>query len=460
MKGELPVIVAIVGWCLAAFLAWLVPSRRSVVTIAAGVLATFESGLALALHPPGESGFGLWVFFLVSFVFLIVAVHSPHYIAKRFPHPSTQRTYYLLINLFGAAMALTTAATSLIILWVGVEATTLTSVFLVALGSGPSEIEAAWKYFVVTTVGALFALVGTVLALGLSTAPSGSLGFLAALLIVLGYGAKVGLTPAHTWLPDAHATAPATVSALLSGVELNCALYAMVRALHSLPTPFWVTGDRILTILGLVSLATGTLFLLVQNHIKRFLAYSTVAHMAVAALGIGTGTVLGLFGALYALLGHALMKSALFLTAGEITLTTGSEDFSRLAASPKPSPRLAWLFLLASLSLAGVPPFPSFWGDLWIAMAVFRQDGSALGLIFLLLLALAFAGVLLKTAPLVRRRLGTQTAGRPPHATVSLHPGLAHPWRGSLQWVELSLALWLGLYLPRALESLMKLAVR
>src|SRR3989338_370833 len=244
------------------------------------------------------------------------------------------RQYFALLGLFLAVMFFAISTTSPIMMWIGIEATTLATAFLISFYNNPSAIEAAWKYLIINSIGLLLAFFGTLLFftslgnagfLGLvnwGTLLSGSSGLnpmiakIAFIFAFIGYGTKVGLAPMHTWLPDAHSKAPSPISALLSGALLNVALLAILR--FKIVTDSVVGPDfsqNLLIFFGILSMVVAAFIIFVQKSFKRLLAYSSIEHMGIAAVGFGFGGI-GTFAALLHLLYHSLAKSLLFLTAG------------------------------------------------------------------------------------------------------------------------------------------------
>ncbi|MEI6102189.1 MAG: proton-conducting transporter membrane subunit, partial [Eubacteriales bacterium] len=307
--------------------------------------------------------------------------------------------YYVLLQFFVLTMIFTLVVENMGMLWVAVEATTLISALLVAYYSNRSSIEAAWKYVMVCSVGIAMALLGTML-LYYAQVQAGSLDVqplswvemrldgarfdpglvrLAVVFIIIGYGTKAGLAPMHTWLPDAHSQAPTPVSGLLSGALLSCAMYAIARnmaIINMLPE----VGDfaaKLLTGFGLFSIAIAVPFLLVQHDIKRLLAYSSVEHMGIVALGIGCGTPLGLYGALLHLLNHAVGKSGLFYLSGILIQQYRTKQILRIRGILIATPVLGGLFFALVMAVSGMPPFGLFLSKFVIFQAMFAK-GSVL----------------------------------------------------------------------------------
>jgi hydrogenase-4 component F len=304
--------------------------------------------------------------------------------------PASARRYRMLVQLFLAAMCLAVLADNLGLLWVAVEATTIVTAFLVGHRRTRPSVEAAWKYVVLCSVGIAIAFLGTVCmyAAAVATGAHGTLALdwtflsthtadldpaltrLAAGLLLLGFGTKAGLAPMHAWLPDAHSQAPAPVSALMSGVLLSVAFYALWRYKAITDAVLGPGYTRtMLLIAALLSLAVAAALLIAQRDYKRMLAYSSIEHMGFVALGTAIGSPLALAAALLHVLGHGLAKAALFCGAGQILHATGSAGIDAVRGLTARRPALAASFALGLLAILGLPPFSLFASELGIARA-------------------------------------------------------------------------------------------
>lgn len=323
--------------------------------------------------------------------------------------------FFSLLHLFVASMYLAVLADNLGLMWVAIEATTIVSALLVGFYGHKASLEAAWKYIIICTVGIAFAMLGIILtfyaARGVLGAGEISLSWrflypvadrldpsimkLAFIFVLVGYGTKAGLFPMHTWLPDAHSQAPSPVSALLSGVLLNCAIYAIVR--FHLLTSLAVGADfsgNLLIIFGLLSMVGSLPFILVQKDIKRLLAYSSVEHMGIIVLGVGIGGTLGYTGALLHLVNHALGKSVLFLSAGTIAQRYNSKLIPKMKGIGQLLPVTSTIFMASLLAIGGAPPFGLFISEMNVASGSFQTVGYGTGFIFLMVIAVVFAGLI------------------------------------------------------------------
>ncbi|HWM59237.1 MAG TPA: proton-conducting transporter membrane subunit [Pseudonocardia sp.] len=325
--------------------------------------------------------------------------------------PRTARWHGAGVQLFLAASALAVLAANLGVLWVGLEVATLVAAFLVGQRGTPAAAAAAWRFAVICTAGLALALLGAVIldhaagsapgTVGLDlaslTANAGGLDAgatrLAVVLLVVGFAALAGLAPLHAWLPDAHGQAPAPVAALLSGVLLSVAAYAILRvkAVADVALGFGF-GRVLLAALAVLSLLVAATLLLGQRDYQRMLAYSSAAHLGLVALGAAVGGPLALAAALLHLLGHGLAKAVLFLGAGRIRQVTGTSRTDGVRGLAARHPMLAGAVGFGMLALIGLPPFSMFASGLGIARAGFAAGlGWLLAVAFVLLLVVAIA---------------------------------------------------------------------
>ena len=289
-----------------------------------------------------------------------------------------------------AAMTMVLVCGNLGLMWVGMEATTLITAFLICIHVRPLALEAMWKYLLVCSVGVAFAFVGTLL-IGASAQKLNLNAYelllwsrlmasaakldptfmkLAFVFLLVGYGTKAGLAPMHNWLPDAHSQAPAPVSALFSGFMLNAGLYCIMRCLPLVDGAMGGSGwgGRLLAALGLVSIVVAAAFIPFQRDAKRLLAYSSVEHMGIIALGAGLGGV-GVFAALWHTLNHALCKPLAFFAAGRLGQDYGSHDLKALAGSLRKSLWWGGAFFASLLVIIGMAPFAVFMSELQVLRA-------------------------------------------------------------------------------------------
>ncbi|HTZ63330.1 MAG TPA: proton-conducting transporter membrane subunit [Solirubrobacteraceae bacterium] len=329
--------------------------------------------------------------------------------------PLQVRLYFIFFALFASLMLGSFETGNLGLLWVLIEASTLASCVLVGLEAKAVSLEAAWKYIIISSFGVTIALVGTLFLYYAASAIAGSptehltwsylYGHagalhhdtlrLAFLLVLVGYGTKVGLAPMHTWLPDAHSEAPSPASAMLSAALLNTGMYAIIRFLavtnRGLGSGF--ASDALL-VLGFLSITIGALFLVLRVNFKRMFAYSSVEHMGIIAVALGFGGTLGLYGALLHTLSHAIGKAVLFLTSGDLVLRYRTRLVAEVRGVFGAMPLTGAVLLLAALAVTGSPPFGLFLSELTIVRAGFAASSPALVGLLLLLLVIAFVALM------------------------------------------------------------------
>ncbi len=331
--------------------------------------------------------------------------------ARRDPAASPDGVFTALVCLFLTAMSLAVLSDDLGIMWVAVEATTITTAFLVNQRGGPHALEAAWKYVLLGSVGVAVAFLGVVLLFAAARAggtptlswvdlASGAIPLdpaltrMAVALAALGFATKAGLAPMHSWLPDAHSQAPAPVSGLMSGVLLSVALYAILRVQaigDAALGPAFMRG--LLVAGGLLSLAVAAALMIAQRDYKRLLAYSSIEHMGLMALAGAAGGALATSALLLHMLGHGLVKAAMFVVAGRILAAQGSSKVAEVRDLLARRPDLARPFLAGTAALLGFPPFVLFFTEVAILIAGW-QAGLAVPMVIALgLLLVVFAGL-------------------------------------------------------------------
>ena len=407
---------------------------------------------------------------LTAFVAMTTALFSRPYMRIERDHGRVtdggMRLYHSMYQLFSFAMLLVLTTNSLGVMWVAMEAATLTTVMLVALYRTHASLEAAWKYFILCGVGIAQALLGTILvyfaAEKILGPGAGSLLWthldavksqleptvmsIAFVFLLIGYGTKVGLVPLHNWLPDAHAEGPTPVSAVLSGLLLNVALYALVRCKvitdGALERPF---ASALLMGFGLTSVAVAALFLSRQRDIKRMFAYSSIEHMGLVTFAFGMGGPVASFAGLLHMTMHSLTKSAIFFTVGHAAQKAGTQNMDDIRGLVRINPTVGWGLMLGTLAILGMPPFGVFASEfLILTTAISLQPWAAP--ILLLSLGIAFASIFGKVQPMV---YGDTVAKRLPHPP-ALIPVFTH----------LALVLMLGLYMPPYLANWYRMAAR
>lgn len=327
------------------------------------------------------------------------------------------RRFYLGLNLFAWSMMCAPLVNGLALLWIAVEITTVVSALLVALDNTDRAAEAAWKYVLLASAGLGIALLATIVmyyagstVLGssydLAFAPLLAAGAklphtavqLAFMLAVVGFGTKVGLFPVHTWLPDAHSEAPTPVSAMLSGSLLAVSFYAVLRYYQVASTTLGSSFPRmVLLVFGVLSLLLAALYLLEQRDLKRLLAYSSVEHMGILAIGIGLGAPLAIAGVLLHVIAHAAAKGNAFFGAGVLMRKYGTKDTSTIRSGLDTLPWTAPLFLLAVLALSAMPPFGLFRSEFQIVAGGLAAAHNTVTVVLVVLVTVAFLGLSVAT---------------------------------------------------------------
>jgi hydrogenase-4 component F len=444
---------------------------------AAGAVAAAWSALVLK---PITGGWG-WLYLdalsayhlvLLQVVFLLSSIYACTYFAQERGHGgfgvAQARRFGSLWMGALAAMTLVLVSNNLGIVWVGVEATTLLTAFLICLHVTPASLEATWKYLIMCSVGVAFAFIGTLLVAAaagkaglkgtdallwthlhqVAGSMDGQLLKMGFIFLLVGYGTKTGLAPMHNWLPDAHSQAPAPVSAVFSGFLLNSALYCILRFLPLVEagtgSAGWARG--LLTGLGLISILLAGAFIIFQRDAKRLLAYSSVEHMGVIALGVGLGGV-GTMAAMFHLLNHSLCKPLGFFSAGRLGQLYGTHELARLAGSARGAPLWGGSFFLSLLVLIGVAPFAIFMSEFQVLRAA--ADAGSFGVLALFLAgtAIVFVGALRHA---VAAAWGKAVQEPTPHKA-----SLAEV---ALVVVPLAALLALGLWMPEPLREVIKCA--
>ena len=376
------------------------------------------------------------------------------------------RLYHGMFQMFMFTMLLALTTNNMGILWVAMEAATLTTVLLVSLYRTAASLEAAWKYFILCGVGIAQALFGTILLYFAAEKVLGHEGgallwshldavkgqleptvmSLAFVFLLVGYGTKVGLVPLHNWLPDAHAEGPTPVSAVLSGLLLNVALYAVLRckvladgALHSNLAGILMMG------FGLLSVVVAAFFLSRQKDIKRMFAYSSIEHMGIITFAFGMGGPVANFAGLLHMTVHSLTKSAIFFAVGHATQRSGTQLMEHIRGLIKLSPTIGWGLMLGTLAILGMPPFGVFASEFLILTTAMKQQPWATPFL-LMALGVAFAAIFGKVQPMV---FGDSKA-----------PPLSHKPAMLPVFIHLALVLMLGLWIPPYLAEWYRQAAR
>ena len=466
-------------------LATLMPSARAALaTMCVGVVASSAlAGMAISNVFPGRVIFaaGKWIFFdplsaynlaVMELIFLLCSGYAWIYfkdeIASGGMSARQGRTFAGLWCGTLGAMTLVLTSNNVGMMWVGLEATTLLTAFLICTHKSKASLEATWKYILICSVGIAFAFMGTILVVisvrHLHLDPQSrllwtvlkengalldpSIAKAAFIFLLVGYGAKAGLAPMHNWLPDAHSQAPAPVSAVFSGFLLNAALYCLLRYVPIVEAATGGEGwcTRLLVGFGLLSILAAAAFIPFQTDMKRLLAYCSIEHVGIIILGVGLGGV-GVFAALFHTLNHSLAKTLSFFAAGRLGQRFGSHEFSKMSGAASVSPLWGTSAFVSFLALIGLVPFSIFMSKFQIIKAAAdNASWTAMGLM-LLGIVIIFIGMLGRALPLAWGQ--PEKPSQPEKSTL-------------MEWilaaVPLTLLLALGLWMPEHLRQMLEAA--
>ncbi len=471
----LPWIVVLLPWAGAVALA-LVPRQRAAALANIAVsAATLVPALLLLGHPHGELGplrvdpLNAPLVALSALVGLTTAVFSGATIAAERFDATRHRAYHAAFQVFMGAIFLALAADNLGVMWVAIEIATLASVLMVGAGGTPAAIEAAWKFFILCGVGIALALFGTIV-LHLAAQPLAGHGDpglswaalravaagcdpgllnLAFVFLLVGYGTKAGLAPLHSWLPDAEAEGPIAISAVLSGLLLNAALVAVLRAVAVVrANPEALPPGPFLVALGLASVLLASLALWRRRDARRFFAWSSIEHMGLAAFAFGLGGAAANLAGLLHMAGHSVVKSAIFFGVGHAARLKGGQKLADIGGLAATHTALGWGLAVAVAAVAGLPPFVLFASEFLLltetaARAWWLLPPLGLGL---------FAATAAKVAVLQGMCLGDPT----PDVPEGRRPGRAAALSALVPlWLHLALALAIGLALPAAVAGML-----
>jgi hydrogenase-4 component F len=461
--------VLVIPAVAAALLALLPDYRLSARLNVLATLLTFLAAFSLFFHRPPVGPYVLVddlnnVFIvLTTFVGFTTSMFSASYIEHELETvrltPAFLRFYHAMYQVLMFAMNLALVTNNIGVMWVGIELATLTTVLMVGIYRTHEALEAAWKYFILGSVGIALALFGTIL-IYLAAEPVIGAGpnamvwtdlvtkasrfdpallNLAFVFLLLGYGTKVGLVPLHAWLPDAHSEGPTPISAVLSGLLLNVALYALLRFKMLLAAnPNALAPGPLMISMGLLSLLFAAFMLYRRRDIKRLFAYSSIEHMGIVTFAFGMGGPLANFAGLLHMCLHSLTKSGIFFAVGDIAQVKGTQKIADMGGLTTTNPVLGWGLVLGVVAIAGLPPLGIFTSEFLVVSSTFaRQPLLALPLVLGILVA---AGALFN-------RLNAVAFGEP--------RGINHKAKGSYvpMFAHLSLVLMAGVYLPGPLVA-------
>jgi len=457
--------ILLIPMAAAALLALLPFYRLSARLNVLATFLTFAASLALFLFPRPQPGpylliDDLNVVFVVlnTFVGFTTSAFSATYIAHELEigrlTPNYLRFYHAMYQVLMFAMNLALTANNIGLMWVAIELATLTTILMVGIYRTHAAVEAAWKYFILGSVGIALALFGTILIyLAAQPVMGGGLNAMqwtllidrvarfdpallnvAFVFLLLGYGTKVGLAPLHAWLPDAHAEGPTPISAVLSGLLLNVALYALLRFKMLLAlNPAALAPGPLMVTMGLISLVFAAFMLYRRRDIKRMFAYSSIEHMGIITFAFGMGGPLANFAGLLHMTMHSLTKSAIFFAVGHIAQVKGTQRIADMGGLTETNPVLGWGLVLGVVAIAGLPPLGIFMSEFLVVTSTFARE-PWLAIVLVLGILIGVAGLFL--------RLNTIAFGNPRGATAkaeaSYVPMFAH----------LALVFVAGIYMP------------
>ncbi len=483
-------LVMLASALLAAALSAALPVRRAAqaVSVASALLilglavvaalrvargATIELTM-LALRVDALS---MLIVLLVALVGATAAIYSWGYMERTCARqPGRLRVYYANYNVFVFAMLAIPMVSESTLVWIFVELTTLSSALLVSFDNTREALEAAWKYVTLSLMGAGIALLGFLLLFSALQAAGGSSytwdGLLAAaprmppalleiafLLIVVGFGTKVGFVPLHTWLPDAHSQAPSPVCALLSGIETTSVLYVILRLLPVLQASSATAAADWMPTFGLISVGVAAFLLVQVRDYKRLFAFSTVEHMGIILVAAGLGSRAAHYGAMYQVLSHTVTKSFCFFAAGAAVLTVTTREIGSVRGLIRASPAAATSLLLGGLAIAGAPPLAVFLSEFSILRAGLEEGRYAVVGLLAAFIGVAFFGVLLHINRMVFGRAAASPA--PARGDHAAEHAAFEPLPVSCTAVLIvagALVVVLGVYLPSPLDALLRMA--
>jgi hydrogenase-4 component F len=400
---------------------------------------------------------------LTTFVGFTTSIFSASYIGHELDigrlTPTSVRFYHAMYQTLMFAMNLALVANNIGLMWVAIELATLTTVMMVGIYRTHEALEAAWKYFILGSVGIALALFGTILvymaarpvvgeglnAMIWSVLVTHASAFDPALLdvafvfLLLGYGTKVGLAPLHAWLPDAHAEGPTPISAVLSGLLLNIALYALLRFKMVLAAnPASISPGPLMVTLGLLSLVFAAFMLYRRRDLKRMFAYSSIEHMGIITFAFGMGGPLANFAGLLHMTMHSLTKSAIFFAVGHIAQVKGTQRIADMGGLTETNPVLGWGLILGVVAIAGLPPLGIFMSEFLVVSSTFARAP--------LLALILVAGILVALAALFLH-LNSIAFGEPRGPTAKSQASYVP------MFTHLALVLAAGIYMPPALVA-------
>jgi hydrogenase-4 component F len=471
--------------CAGGAVCTILPGPRRIMAVMCATVASSAAILAptvwrVITQGPVEAFGGLFFIdalsayhlFVMSIVFVASSIYAWQYFMREIVSGHvTIRSLHQYAGLWCgalAAMTLVLISNNLGIMWVGIEATTLLTAFLICIPVRPASLEAMWKYLMICSIGVAFAFLGTLMivasASGLHMSLSETLlwtklrygavslnpmllkaGFLC---LLVGYGTKAGLAPMHSWLPDAHSQAPAPVSAIFSGFMLSAALYCVIRYLPIVEGAKGLAGwgSQLLVLFGIISILVAAAFIIFQHDVKRLLAYHSVEHLGIITLGLGLGGI-GIFAALFHTLNHSICKTLSFFAAGRLGQTYGTHDMTKMSGSLRSAPVWGAGLFGSLLALIGVAPFAIFMSEFQVLKAAMDRRAMVPLILFLAGGSIVFVGAL--------RHAIAMAWGEPSPLSEPERAGIIEVL---LVFAPLAILLVLGVWMPGPLIDILKQA--
>ncbi|HWZ66060.1 MAG TPA: proton-conducting transporter membrane subunit [Patescibacteria group bacterium] len=478
-------IITILGFAIATLISVVAKKRRimEVASVAASVVALVSmSVIAYQVGTTGEvysplpfvsidsmGAIAGWLVGVVGCANMLYAV--PYFgkeLAKQIVSPRRVKKFYILTNVFLGMLLLCVAANNPVLAWILLEATSLSTVFLINYYNKPSTIEAAWKYLIISSIGLLLGFLGTLLyftalghqgSIGLISwndllAQAGQLNLtiakVAFALVMIGYGTKVGLAPMHTWKPDAYSKAPAPIGALFSGALLPVAFLLILRFRAITDAAVGVAFSQHLLIgFGLLSIVIAAFSIMVVGRYKRLLAYSTIEHTGIIALGFGFGGI-GAFAAVLHMIYHSMIKSSMFFATGNILLKYSTAHIKRVTGALGVIPSTSVLFFIGFLAVTGLPPFGIFLTEL-MTLSAGVSHYPIIVAIALIAMVTMFVGLF--------KHISGMVLSEPPSTGSGIKPGEDSNWLLVMPAAMLVLVLILSFYVPPFLQTLIQKAI-
>ncbi|MCF6093065.1 hydrogenase 4 subunit F [Microaerobacter geothermalis] len=480
------ILTLLIAPIITGLLTWSISHRKTANLIhLVGSLVTLGSGLILSYmvfigNPIVNGNRFIYVDSLSALLIVIITVvgftaslfsigYMGRELAEGVISEKEYHRYYLWFHLFISTMLAVVITNNIGFMWIAIESTTLVSALLVAFYRKGNALEAAWKYMIMGSLGIALALLGVIFlytsgldflgkeetALNWTTLAETASQLnpqwveWAFIFILVGFGTKAGLAPLHFWLPDAHSQAPSPISAVLSGVLLNTALYGIIRIFIIANQTLDGGAEKWLLAFGLFSVAITVPFILVQHDFKRMLAYSSVEHIGVITLGLGIGGTLGFFGALLHMFNHSMAKSLMFLAAGNVNQKFHTKMMDRISGVVKAMPVSGPVLLMGTFALSGVPPFSIFLSEFTIMLAGFREGKAWASILLIIFIVFIFSGMIYYISKMV-------FGNRP----VKVEKGEISHWSSAALFIPLIFIILLGIYIPPFFqESLGKITI-